>query len=57
MNDESGVLIEGFELRPMIVQPWNPPYYQQRMEQAGMTKAMDLLMWNLEVSDRARCCR
>jgi len=54
MNDESGILIEGFELRPMIVQPWNPPYYQQRMEQAGMTKAMDLLMWNLEVSDREK---
>jgi hypothetical protein len=52
MNDESGILIEGFDLRPMIVQPWNPPYYQERMEQAGMTKAMDLLMWNLEVSDR-----
>ena len=52
MNDESGVLIEGFELRPMILQPWNPPYYQQLIEQSGMTKAMDLLMWNLEVSDR-----
>ena len=52
MNDESGVLIEGFELRPMILQPWHPPYYQQLMEQAGMTKAMDLLMWNLEVADR-----
>jgi GNAT superfamily N-acetyltransferase len=52
MNDESGILVEGFELRPMIVQPWNPPYYQQRIEQAGMAKAMDLLMWNLEVSDR-----
>jgi GNAT superfamily N-acetyltransferase len=54
MNDESGVLIEGYDLRPMIAQPWNPPYYQQRMEQAGMTKAMDLLMWNLEVSDRSK---
>jgi GNAT superfamily N-acetyltransferase len=54
MNEESGVLIEGFDLRPMIKQPWHPPYYQQRMEQAGMTKAMDLLMWNLEVSDRAK---
>ena len=54
MNDESGVLIEGFDLPPMIVQPWNPPYYQQRMEQAGMEKAMDLLMWNLEVSDREK---
>jgi GNAT superfamily N-acetyltransferase len=54
MNDESGILIEGFDLRPMIVQPWNPPYYQERIEQAGMTKAMDLLMWNLEVSDREK---
>jgi GNAT superfamily N-acetyltransferase len=54
MNDESGVLIEGFELRPMIRQPWHPPYYQRLMEQSGMAKAMDLLMWNLEVSDRAK---
>jgi|SRR5271154_543855 len=54
MNDESGVLIEGFDVRPMILQPWNPPYYPQRLEQAGMEKAMDLLMWNLEVSDREK---
>jgi GNAT superfamily N-acetyltransferase len=52
MNDECGVLIEGFDLRPMILQPWNPPYYQQLMEEGGMAKAMDLLMWNLEVSGR-----
>jgi GNAT superfamily N-acetyltransferase len=54
MNDESGVLIEGFELRPMIVQPWNPRYYPERLEQAGMAKAIDLLMWNLEVADREK---
>jgi GNAT superfamily N-acetyltransferase len=52
MNDDSGVLVEGYDARPMILQPWNPPYYQQRLEQAGMTKAMDLLMWNLEVTER-----
>jgi GNAT superfamily N-acetyltransferase len=52
MNDESGVLIEGFDLRPMILQPWNPPHYPEMLESAGMTKAMDLLMWNLEVSGR-----
>ncbi len=52
LNDESGVLIEGYDVRPMIAQLWNPPYYQQRMEQAGMSKAMDLLMWNLEVENR-----
>ncbi|MDX6200013.1 MAG: hypothetical protein QOJ79_3164 [Actinomycetota bacterium] len=54
MNDESGVLIEGFEREPLVKQPWHPPYYQQRVEQAGMSKAMDLLMWNLEVSDREK---
>ena len=54
MNDESGILIEGFELPPLVRQPWHPPYYQQRVEEIGMTKAMDLLMWNLEVSDRSR---
>jgi GNAT superfamily N-acetyltransferase len=51
MNDESGILIEGFELVPMVRQPWQPPYYQRLLEQAGMSKAMDLLMWNLEVQD------
>src|SRR5205085_773399 len=35
MNDESGVLIEGFELEPMIRQPWQPPYYRQRFEEIG----------------------
>jgi len=54
MNDESGVLVEGFELRPMLRQPWHPPYYQPRVEEAGLVKAMDLLMWNLEVTDRSK---
>jgi len=52
MNDEVGVLIEGFDLDPMIRQPWQPPYYAQRMEEVGLGKAIDLLMWHLMVSDR-----
>jgi GNAT superfamily N-acetyltransferase len=52
MNDESGVLFEGYDVEPMIQQPWNPPFYRERLEQAGMTKAMDLFMWNLEVVER-----
>jgi hypothetical protein len=53
INDESGVLIEGFALEPQIKQPWHPPYYQQRCEAAGLEKAMDLLSWHLEIGDRA----
>jgi GNAT superfamily N-acetyltransferase len=52
LNDESGVLIEGFELEPMIRQPWHPAYYQRLVETAGLTKAMDLWSWYLEVGNR-----
>jgi hypothetical protein len=52
INDESGVMIEGFEREPMIKQPWHPPHYERLCEQAGLAKAMDLLMWELEISDR-----
>jgi len=52
LNDESGVLIEGFELAPLIRQPWHPPYYQRLCEAAGLTKAMDLYSWYLRVDER-----
>jgi GNAT superfamily N-acetyltransferase len=53
LNDDAGVLIEGFELEPLVRQHWHPPYYQQRCEEAGLEKAMDLLSWKLSVDDRA----
>ena len=52
MNEESGVLIEGFDLQPLIRQPWQPPYYQRLCEGAGLEKAMDLYSWALDISDR-----
>jgi GNAT superfamily N-acetyltransferase len=48
-NDELGILIEGFELRPMVLQPWHPPFYRELIEDRGYAKAMDLLMWYLEL--------
>jgi hypothetical protein len=51
MNDESGILIDGFEREPMIKQPWHPPYYQPRCEAAGLRKAIDLLMYERYVFD------
>lgn len=52
MNEESGVLIEGHELEPLVRQPWHPPYYQRLCEAAGLDKAMDLYSWFLDISDR-----
>jgi GNAT superfamily N-acetyltransferase len=48
-NDELGILIEGFERRPMILEPWHPPFYRELIEAQGFGKAMDLLMWELRL--------
>ncbi len=50
-NDEIGILIEGFERRPMILEPWHPPYYAELIEAEGFAKAMDVLMWELQFGD------
>jgi GNAT superfamily N-acetyltransferase len=51
-NDECGVLVDGFELPPTILTGWHHPYYQRLLEGYGLTKAMDLYMWDLKVSER-----
>jgi GNAT superfamily N-acetyltransferase len=51
-NDEVGVLIEGFELEPMVKQPWHPPYYRDLCEAVELDKVVDLYMWHLHISDR-----
>ena len=53
MNDESGVLIEGFEREADDPQPWHPPVLPRAAARsAGLEKAMDLLMWELQITDR-----
>ena len=46
-NDEVGILIEGFDQPSMILEPWHPPYYRRLLEDLGLTKQIDLLMWEL----------
>jgi GNAT superfamily N-acetyltransferase len=50
-NDECGLLIEGFDEHPMILEPWHPPYYSERLEALGYGKTMDLLMWWLHLGE------
>jgi len=52
-NDECGLLIQGHERPPIILCPWHHPYYQQLLEEdVGLSKAMDLHMWSLYVTER-----
>lgn len=39
-------LVEGFDTPPMVLMPYNPPYYPQFMEQAGWQKAQDAYSYN-----------
>ncbi|MEW5901027.1 MAG: GNAT family N-acetyltransferase [Acidobacteriota bacterium] len=42
MNDECGFLLEGFDSPPVIMMPYNPPYYLDLMQKCGLAKAKDL---------------
>jgi hypothetical protein len=53
-NDEIGIQISGFDVRPSILENCHQPYFQERVEGAGFTKAMDLLMWHLEMGKLAK---
>ncbi len=53
-NDEVGLMIEGFERRPIILSNWHHPYYRALIESYGFEKAVDWLMWSLHISGRGR---
>jgi GNAT superfamily N-acetyltransferase len=40
-------LVDGFDTPPVIMMPYNPPYYPQFVEQAGFAKAKDAYAYNL----------
>ncbi len=44
-NDQCGLLVDGFETRPTLLMPHNPPWYADLLERAGMVKAKDLLVY------------
>jgi len=51
-NHECGLLVEGHDRRPQILENWHHPYYGPLIEAYGLTKVMDLYKWFLDVSDR-----
>jgi ribosomal protein S18 acetylase RimI-like enzyme len=52
-NHECGLLVEGHELAPQILENWHHPYYRELIEGHGLTKAMDLYKWEIMPGDRA----
>lgn len=47
VNDEFGLLIDGFDKSPYILMPFNPLYYRELLERYGFQKARDLYSYIL----------
>lgn len=58
-NYTCGMLVQGFELAPALMMPWNPSYYPGLIEREGLRKEQDLFAYvidndNLALSDRLK---
>jgi hypothetical protein len=45
VNEETGLLVDGFDTPPMLMMPHDPPYAGRHVEAAGYAKAKDLLAY------------
>ncbi|NWG71859.1 MAG: hypothetical protein HXY23_09675 [Parvularculaceae bacterium] len=47
VNEECGLLVDGFDTPPYVMMPHGRPYYASRLEERGYVKAMDMhaLSW------------
>jgi hypothetical protein len=46
LNYTAGLLVEGFDLPPAVLMPYNPPYYARLIEACGFGKAQDLYAYH-----------
>ena len=49
INEEAGLLVEGFEHPPTIMMPHSRPYQERLLTSAGFTPCKDLIAWRYDV--------
>jgi len=42
VNEDTGLLVDGFDTPPVVLMPYGRPYYQNMIETAGFEKAIDM---------------
>jgi hypothetical protein len=52
LNDEAGLLAEGFDSPPVLMMTYNPRYYVELFEKAAFQKAKDLLAYWFELGKK-----
>jgi hypothetical protein len=50
INEELGLLVDGFDAPPMLMMPHDPPYIAAHLERLGYVKAHDLLAYTLDAA-------
>lgn len=50
INDESGLLVDGFDTPPSVMMGHHLPYYAGRMEELGYRKAKDLIAYDFDLA-------
>ena len=53
VNDEVGLLVEGFESIPMVMMPYNPSYYLDIYDKIGLQTARNLFAFHINRTDTA----
>ncbi len=49
VNEETGLLVDGFDTPPVVMMPYGRPYYQGMIEKAGFEKAIDLYAFQADL--------
>ncbi len=49
INQECGILVEGFDTPPVVMMPHSPPWYSRLLEEQGYSPVKDLLAYKVNV--------
>lgn len=50
VNEDTGLLVDGFETPPVVLMPYGKPYYQTFIEAAGFEKAIDMYAFHADLN-------
>ena len=51
VSQEWGAVVEGFTPQPVIMAPYNPPFYNEHFDAYGLKKVKDLLVYVIDARD------
>lgn len=51
-NDDWGLLMDSYDMPPMLLMPYNPSYYKDFIEKYGFTKAKDVLAYRMSTEHK-----